>query len=68
MRPREKEIVREKIVPQVRGEEKALGIFKQNPAKAEDFLTFCYVKMAEAAVAAYRELADDLWGSFTQYF
>jgi dipeptidase len=53
---------------QAKIEEEALNLYKQNPAKAREFLTSYCVKMAEEAVAAYWELHDDLWGSFTQYF
>jgi dipeptidase len=53
---------------QAKIEEEALGLYRQNPAKAREFLTSYCVKMAEEAVAAYWKLHDDLWGSFTQYF
>jgi len=53
---------------QAKIEEEALLLYKQNPAKAREFLTTYCVKMAEEAVAAYWKLQDDLWGSFTQYF
>ncbi len=49
-------------------EEEALRLYKQNPAKAAEFLTSYCLKMAEDAVAAYWKLHDDLWGSYTQYF
>jgi dipeptidase len=49
-------------------EEQALALYKQNPAKAAEFLTSYCVKMAEDAVAAYWKLRDDLWSSYTQYF
>jgi len=53
---------------QAKIEDEALKLYKQNPAKAREFLTSYCVKMAEEAVAAYWKLHDDLWGSFTQYF
>ena len=53
---------------QVKVEEEALSLYKQNPAKAREFLTSYCVKMAEDAVAAYWKLEEDLWGSFTQNF
>ncbi len=53
---------------QAKIEEQALALYKQNPAKASEFLTTYCVKMAEDAVAAYWKLQDDLWGSYTQYF
>jgi dipeptidase len=53
---------------QAKVEEEALLLYKQNPAKAQEFLTSYCVKMAEDAVAAYWKLHDDLWGSYTQYF
>jgi dipeptidase len=53
---------------QAKIEEQALSLYKQNPAKAREFLTSYCVKTAEDAVAAYRKLEEDLWGSFTQNF
>jgi dipeptidase len=53
---------------QAKIEEEALLLYKQNPAKAREFLTSYCVKMADDAVAAYWQLHDDLWGSYTQYF
>jgi len=53
---------------QAKVEEEALSLYKQNPVKAREFLTTYCVKMAEDAVAAYRKLEEDLWGSFTQNF
>jgi dipeptidase len=53
---------------QAKIEEEALNLYKQSPAKTQEFLTSYSVKMAEEAVAAYWKLHDDLWGSFTQYF
>jgi dipeptidase len=53
---------------QAKIEEEALALYKQNPAKAAEFLTSYCVKMAEDAVAAYWKLHDDLWGSYTYYF
>jgi dipeptidase len=53
---------------QAKVEEEALNLYKQNPAKAREFLTSYCVKMAEDAVAAYWKLEEDLWGSFTQNF
>ena len=52
--------------PQI--EEEALRLYKEDPAKAQQFLTAYCVKTAEDAVAAYWKLGDDLWGSFTNYF
>ena len=53
---------------QAKIEEEALALYKQNPAKAAEFLTAYCVKTAEDAVAAYWKLHDDLWGSYTYYF
>ncbi len=53
---------------QVKIEEEALRLFKQDPAKARELLTAYCIKMAEDAVSAYWKLHDDLWGSYTQYF
>ncbi|MFZ2055106.1 MAG: C69 family dipeptidase [Candidatus Aminicenantales bacterium] len=49
-------------------EEEAARLYKENPAKAREFLTDYCIKMADDAVAAYLKLEEDLWGSFTQYF
>jgi dipeptidase len=49
-------------------EEEALRLYKQDPAKAREFLTAYCIKIAEDAVAAYWKLGDDLWSSYTQYF
>jgi dipeptidase len=53
---------------QAKIEEEALNLYRQNPAKAREFLTSYCVKMAEEAVAAYWKLEEDLWGSYTQNF
>jgi dipeptidase len=53
---------------QAKIEAEALSLYKQDPAKAREFLTSYCVKTAEDAVAAYRKLEEDLWGSFTQNF
>jgi len=53
---------------QAKIEEEALRLYKQDPAKAQEYLTGYCVKMAEDTVSAYWKLGDDLWGSFTRYF
>jgi dipeptidase len=53
---------------QAKIEEEALRLYKQDPAKAKQYLTEYCVKMAEDAVASYWKLGNDLWGSFTRYF
>ncbi|MGB7297368.1 MAG: C69 family dipeptidase [Candidatus Aminicenantales bacterium] len=49
-------------------EEEAARLYKENPAKAREYLTDYCIKIADGAVAAYLKLEEDLWGSFTQYF
>jgi dipeptidase len=49
-------------------EEEAARLYKENPAKAKEFLTDYCIKIADDAVAAYLKLEEDLWGSFTYYF
>jgi dipeptidase len=49
-------------------EEEALSLYKEDPAKAKQFLTEYCIKTAEDAVAAYWKLGDDLWASFARYF
>jgi len=63
-----KEIENKAFANQEKIEKQALLLYKQDPAKAKQFLTEYCVKMAEEAVAAYWKLGDQLWASFTQYF
>jgi dipeptidase len=49
-------------------EEKAAALFKDDPAKAREFLTEYAVKTAEQAVADYRKLARDLWAKYNSQF
>jgi dipeptidase len=49
-------------------EEKAAALFKEDPAKAREFLTDYSVKSAEQAVADYRRLVRDLWGKYNYQF
>jgi len=46
---------------QAKIEEEALALFKQDPAKARQFLTDYCVKTAEASVEEYRKLYEYLW-------
>ena len=49
-------------------DEEAVRLFKQDPAKAKEFLTkYCH-DVADNAVKAYWKLGDDLWGKYTRYF
>ncbi len=49
-------------------EEEALRLYKQNPKKAQEFLTKYCLKMANNAVKSYWKLGDDLWGKYTRFF
>ncbi len=49
-------------------EAEAQKIYEQDPARAQKFLTDYCVKQAEAAVAAYWELGDDIWVKYSLYF
>lgn len=49
-------------------EEEALGLYKKDPRRAREFLTRYCVGQAEAAVAAYWKLADDLWLKYSNRF
>jgi dipeptidase len=49
-------------------EEEALRLYKENPQKAQAFLTeYCH-DIANNAVAAYWTLGDNLWGKYARYF
>jgi dipeptidase len=49
-------------------EAEALRLYKENPAKAKEYLTKYSVGTATGAVDAYWKLADDLWSKYTNYF
>jgi dipeptidase len=49
-------------------EEEALGLYKKDPRRAREFLTRYCVGQAEAAVAAYWKLAEDLWLKYSNRF
>jgi dipeptidase len=49
-------------------EEKAVALFKEDPAAARAFLTEYSVKSAEQAVADYRKLNRDLWTKYNYQF
>jgi dipeptidase len=49
-------------------EAEALRLYKEDPARAKEFLTDYCVKTAEDAVERYFRLGDELWASFTRYF
>jgi len=63
-----KEIENKAFANQEKIEKQAFLLYKQDPAKAKQYLTEYCVKTAEDAVAAYWKLGDELWASFTQYF
>jgi dipeptidase len=53
---------------QARIEAEAVALYKQDPAKAREFLTKYSHGIANGAVDAYWKLADDLWSKYTNYF
>jgi dipeptidase len=53
---------------QARIEAEAVVLYKQDPAKAREFLTKYSHAIANGAVDAYWKLADDLWSKYTNYF
>jgi len=63
-----KEIEEKAFTDQVRIEEEALALYKQDPEKVREFLTkYCH-DIANMSVKAYWKLGDDLWGTYTRYF
>jgi dipeptidase len=53
---------------QAKVEAEAIELYKQDPAKAEAFLTAYSHRVANGAVDAYWKLADDLWSKYTNLF
>jgi dipeptidase len=53
---------------QPRIEAEALALYKQDPAKAREFLTKYSHEVANGAVDAYWKLAEDLWSRYTNVF
>jgi dipeptidase len=53
---------------QARIEAEAVALYKQDPARAREFLTKYSHTIANGAVDAYWKLADDLWSKYTNYF
>jgi len=53
---------------QVKVEEEALALYKQDPRKAREFLTKYSHGIANGAVEAYWKLAEDLWSKYTNSF
>ena len=53
---------------QAKVEEEALRLYKQDPAKAREYLTKYSHDIANGAVDAYWKLAEDLWTKYTNYF
>ncbi|HEY3382347.1 MAG TPA: C69 family dipeptidase [Vicinamibacterales bacterium] len=53
---------------QVKVEEEAVRLLKQDPQKGREYLTKYSHDIANNAVNAYWKLADDLWTKYTNYF
>jgi dipeptidase len=53
---------------QAKVEEEAVRLYKQDPAKAKEYLTKYSHDIANGAVDAYWKLAEDLWTKYTNYF
>jgi dipeptidase len=53
---------------QAKIEAEALALYKQDPAKAREYLTRYSHDMANGAVDAYWKLAEDLWSKYTNLF
>ena len=53
---------------QARVEAEALALYKQDPAKAREYLTRYSHDIANGAVDAYWKLAEDLWSKYTNLF
>jgi len=49
-------------------EAEAVALYKQDPAKAREYLTAYSHKLANGAVDAYWKLAEDLWSKYTNLF
>jgi len=49
-------------------EAEAVRLYKQDPAKAHEYLTTYSHKVANDAVEAYWRLAEELWSRYTNYF
>ena len=63
-----KEIEQQAWDNQKRIEEEALKLFKENPQRAQEFLTEYCLDTAQSAVDAYWKLGDDLWTLYNRYF
>ena len=63
-----KPIEEKAFADQAKVEEEALALYKQDPAKAREFLTKYSHDIANGAVDAYWKLADDLWSKYTNIF
>jgi dipeptidase len=63
-----KPIEEKAFADQAKIEEQALQLYKQDPAKAREFLTKYSHEVGSGAVDAYWKLADDLWSKYTNYF
>ncbi len=49
-------------------EDEAVRLYKQDPQRAREYLTKYSHGIANGAVEAYWQLADDLWSKYTNYF
>jgi len=63
-----KPIEEEAFAKQKEIEEEALKLYKNDPKKAEEFLTEYVHKIANKAVADYWKLGDELWLKYSRYF
>jgi dipeptidase len=63
-----KEIEQQAWDNQKKIEEEALKLFKENPQRAQGFLTEYCLDTAQSAVDAYWKLGDDLWTLYNRYF
>ena len=53
---------------QLKIEDEALRLYKENPQKAKEYLTKYCVEVAENAVEDYWKLGDNLWSIYSRYF
>jgi dipeptidase len=63
-----REIEDRAFADQARVEAEAAALLAKDPVKGRDYLTKYSVSTAEAAVAAYWKLADELWGKYAAGF
>jgi len=61
-------IEEESFSDQQKIEEEALRLYKNDPKKAQEFLTDYCLNVANQAVDSYWKLGDDLWSKYARYF